>query len=306
MSAALSPIPVLRPGDTVAVVAPSGPVPQGRLKAGLDLLSTVFRLQVSSDIFREQEFLAGSDERRAEEFNTALADPQVRAVWAARGGYGASRILGDLDKSAMRRDPKVIVGFSDITALHCWAAQLGFQSMHAPVVTQLGELAASDCQWALDMLLGKLDGALLAEDLRGPSPRNSAESCPKVEGRLIGGNLSLLAHLCGTEVAPEYAGSLCIIEDIGEKNYAIDRYVTQLLAQKQGIGGASAVLLGDFTRCGPEGSSQKMLSTRFETLKIPWAAGLEVGHGTRNRAFPHGGMASLEHGTLRLLAPLVA
>lgn len=252
---------------------------------------------MSADIFRKQEFLAGSDERRAEEFNAALADPEVRAIWAARGGYGASRIVPDLDKAAMHRDPKVIIGFSDITALHLWAAKLGFQSMHAPVVTQLGELGAEDREWAMDMLLGKLASPVLADTL--------GDLSAEIQGPLLGGNLSLLAHLCGTELAPDYSQTLCILEDIGEKPYAIDRYVTQLLQQSNGLGTAAAVLLGDFTNCGEPGSVQRLLGERFHQLTIPSVHGLPIGHGTRNRAFPHGGMASLEKGTLRLLEGLV-
>ncbi|MCP4446533.1 MAG: LD-carboxypeptidase, partial [Myxococcales bacterium] len=193
MSELLAP-PALRDGDTIAVVAPAGPVPEERLGPGLRCLEKRYKLLVAPDVCRTDKFLAGSDERRAEEFNTALQNSDVRAIWAARGGYGCSRIVDNLDAAAFMADPVPIVGFSDVTALLCWAAQLGVRSIHGPVLTQLGELGDEDVSFVIEMLAGKGAGALLPCD-------GSTTPC---EGPLLGGNLALLAHLCGTRWAPNF------------------------------------------------------------------------------------------------------
>ncbi len=303
VSNGLAPVPKLRLGDTIAVVAPSGPVPCDRLQAGIARLERWFRVEVSEDICRSEKFLAGSDLRRAEEFNRALRNPDIRAIWAARGGYGASRIVNDLDGDAFACDPKPIVGFSDITVLLCWAASLGFRSLHAPVLTQLGEAAEADVQWAMEMLLGKSDGRCLAETIVG--------DCSDAEGPLIGGNLSILAHLCGTQLQAPLAGAICILEDVGERPYALDRYLTQLLLQtKQGLGAARAVLLGDFTRCTealePAACPVSGLLGRLQDKKISCGAGVPVGHGLQNRAFPFGGNAVLTGGVLEIVDSVVS
>ena len=112
----------LRPGDAVAVVAPSGPVDRERLARSLPVLESRYRVKIGGDVFERDGYLAGSDQRRVDELNGALRDPDVRAVVFARGGYGATRILADLDADALRDDPIPLVGFSDITAILGWAA----------------------------------------------------------------------------------------------------------------------------------------------------------------------------------------
>ncbi len=289
--------PALREGDTIAVVAPAGPVPMDRLAPGIEMLRTRFKVIVSEDIARRDGFLAGDDARRAEEFNAALRNPEVRAIWAARGGYGCSRIVSSLDEAAMGKDPKHIVGFSDLTVLLCWAASLGLQSIHGPVLTQLGELARDDREWVVDLLMGNKRDAMFAEGLATDL---------ELEAPVLGGNLSLLAHLCGTERAPNYSDAICLLEDVGERPYAIDRYLSQLLMQSaaSGLRAAHCVLLGDFARCVEESdASQEVMATitaRLRMAGLPSALGLPFGHGDRNRAFAFGGQATIEHGCLRL------
>lgn len=288
--------PAVADGETIAVVAPAGPVPLDRLRAGLTRLEERFTVRVADDIGRKQGFLAGSDERRAEEFNAALRDPQVRGIWVARGGYGCSRIVPLLDGAALKADPKPIVGFSDATVLLCWARGLGVGSIHGPVVTQLGELGVADAQWALDMI-SQTHSEVFASGL---------DTALTAEGPLVGGNLSLLAHLCGTSLSLDLSGALCVLEDIGERPYALDRYLGQLLDQSSpyGLGDAAAVLLGDFTD-GQEPEKQRdvisTLRARLALGGIQHISGLPSGHGIRNKSFPFGGLARLERGALCLL-----
>lgn len=301
----LGPTPALREGDAIAVVAPAGPVPMERLKPALTLLEKHFRVVVADDIDRRHLFLAGDDERRAEEFNQALRDPDIRCIWAARGGYGCSRMVSSLDAAAMKSDPVPIVGFSDITVLLSWAAGLGYRSIHGPVLTQFGELPSSDQDWLINMLRGEREELPFATGLEGGAFNES------LEGILVGGNLSLLAHLSGTPWALDYRDSLCILEDVGERPYAIDRYLRQLLLQEdaQGLRHATGILLGDFTGCGEPGDDtqdpKQVALGQLQEAQVPTRAGLPLGHGTRNRAFPFGARARLDGEALWLLESAV-
>lgn len=276
-----------------------------RLKPALATLREHFRVVVADDIGRSTGFLAGNDERRAEEFNEALRDPDIRCIWAARGGYGCSRMVSLLDGAAMKKDPVPIVGFSDVTVLLSWAAGLGFRSVHGPVLTQFGELEESDQQWLLNLLRGQREEGPFATGL------TSRADDSVQEGLLVGGNLSLLAHLSGSPWALDFRESLCIIEDVGERPYALDRYLQQLLLQESnsGMRAASAVLLGDFNSCEEPGDNAQdpiaVALARLRAAQMPCAAGLPVGHAKRNRAFPFGARARLDGDSLWLLESAV-
>src|SRR5688572_29485978 len=140
--------PRLRPGDTVAIPAPAGPVPAEGFEAGVRLLAQRYKVVYDEALFERTGFLAGSDDRRADELNRYLADPDVRGIICARGGYGVMRILDRLDAAALRRDPKPIVGFSDVTALLAWSvAEAQVLPIHGPMVVQLGKLPPADVEW---------------------------------------------------------------------------------------------------------------------------------------------------------------
>jgi muramoyltetrapeptide carboxypeptidase len=201
----------------------------------------------------------------------------------------------------MKKDPVPIVGFSDLTVLLSWAAGLGFRSVHGPVLTQFGELDASDQLWLLDLLRGQQAEGPFAAGLRGSSDGSVRE------GMLVGGNLSLLAHLSGTPWAVNFRDAICIIEDVGERPYSLDRYLQQLLLQdsETGLREASAVLLGDFSSCEEPQDDQQdpidVVLARLRAAGLASAAGLPLGHGKRNRAFPFGARARLDGDSLWLL-----
>src|SRR5687768_16255358 len=138
----------LRPGDTVAVPAPAGPVfPEG-FHAGIAILSQRYKVVYDEELFVRTGFLAGSDDRRADELNRYLADPDIRGIVCARGGYGVMRILDRLDADALRRDPKLIVGFSDMTALLSWSVMAAHvRPVHGPMIVQMGRLPPDDVAW---------------------------------------------------------------------------------------------------------------------------------------------------------------
>lgn len=298
--------PRLRPGDTIRVVAPSGPVPREAFETGAAVLGARYRLVHGDDIFARQGFLAGPDDRRLAELSAALADDQARAVVMARGGYGLMRILPFVDPGALAARPRLLVGFSDGTALLGLSARAGVAAVHGPVLTQLGNLSADD-QRALFRLMEEPSPGLLLDQLDELMPG-------RARGRLLGGNLEVFSRLVGTPYLPDLDGAILFFEDLGERPYRIDRLVTYL--DLAGLfGGAAGIVLGDFSSCRePEptraGSPtvEEVLVERFGRLAIPVALGGAFGHGTRNLALPYGAMCELDtqSGTLVALEGAVS
>jgi muramoyltetrapeptide carboxypeptidase len=281
--------PPLRPGDLVAIVAPSSPFDVDKYRAGEAFLATRYRLRVRDDLLSRSGYLAGDDARRKTELQDALEDREVRAIVAARGGYGATRIVGELDWRILAREPKWIVGFSDVTALHVEASLVGVASLHGAMVASLGareELRAP--------LLSVLGGAAPAawEDLEVVAGAPGAIA----RGTAFGGNLALLeaCAAAGRLVVPE--GAILFLEDCTERPYRIDRMLTALH-----LGGhlarAAAFVVGEFTDCnpGPDGvDAASVLRARLSSYGVPVVANAPFGHGVRNEPFVIGGAALVE------------
>ncbi|GGO76259.1 S66 peptidase family protein [Nonomuraea cavernae] len=266
----------MRQGDTVAIVSPSGPPDAVLLRRGIARLEE-FGLKVVTGEHvldrQELDFLAGPDAGRAADLQAAWCDPAVSAVFCSRGGYGAAKLLDLLDWDAMRAaGPKVLLGSSDITALHhAFAAELGVPTLHGPMPacsTIAGEQGPEPESW--EHLRAALFGT-------APPVRAAAVLAPgRAEGVLTGGNLSLLASLCGTRYQPSFAGRIVLLEDIGEEPYRIDRMLTQLL-QAGAFAGVRGVVLGSWVECR---DPFPVLRERLLPLGVPILAGLPVGHGS--------------------------
>lgn len=299
----------MRVNDTVAVCAPAGPVSEERLGAGLAVLARRYRVQVAPDIGTRTGYLAGDDERRTEALNRCLRDPDVRAVIIARGGYGTMRILADLDADALRRDPKPIVGFSDATALLCWAlTHAGVRGIHGPMAAQLGELPAEDADWLFRLLEETEPSPLPPMPLTAIGAPMNAGAAPVLEGPLLGGNLCLLAHLIGTPYQLDFTGAVLFFEDIGEQPYRLDRYLTHL-GLAGALDAALAAVVGDMTAChAPEDHPDAfaVVDERLRRLGIPGVCGAPLAHGTRHVALPFGARCVLDGTRLRLLEPAVS
>ncbi|TDD36758.1 LD-carboxypeptidase [Nonomuraea terrae] len=266
----------MQQGDTVAVVSPSGPADAAMLKRGVERLEGLgYKVVVGAHALDRQEFgyLAGDDSARAADLQAAWCDPSVSAVFCARGGYGAGRLLGLLDWDAMRAaGPKVLLGSSDITALHnAFAVELGVPTLHGPMVA-CDAVAAEDGPeprtWE------SLRAALSGEPVRVAGDRVLVPG--RAAGVLSGGNLSLLASMCGTRWQPSFAGKLAFLEDIGEEPYRIDRMLTQLL-HAGAFDGVRGIALGSWVQCG---DPYAVLADRLGPLGVPILAGLPVGHGS--------------------------
>jgi len=280
----------VQPGDAVAIVAPSGPFPADRYERGRAVLEAR-GLRVREYLPpRPQGYLAGSDEERLAGLHAAFADPEVRAVFAARGGYGAMRLLPRLDVAALARSRKALVGFSDVTALHLALQAAGAASVHGPVVTRLGEEPPD----ALDRLFSLLAGT-------APPPLPGRTLVPGVaEGPLIGGNLSVLSRLVGTRWLPALDGAILLLEDVGERPYRLDRMWTHLRLAGL-LDRVAGVVLGDFTGCDDPGAgveARQLMASFVAELGRPAIDGFPIGHGDVHLAVPLGVRARIEDGAL--------
>ncbi|WP_063784999.1 LD-carboxypeptidase [Streptomyces sp. TP-A0356] len=300
--------PRLVPGDRVAVVASSGPVREERLAAGLDILRAWDLDPVVAphvlDRHPDFPYLAGTDADRAADLQSAWCDPDVAAVLCARGGYGAQRMVDLLDWAALRAaGPKVLVGFSDVTALHeAFAARLGLATLHGPMVSAVDFLKSARAQEHLRATLFE------PESVRTIRSGGAALVPGRARGVTLGGCLSMLASELGTPHARSGArGGLLLIEDIGEEPYRIDRILTQLL-RSGWLDGVAGIALGSWEGCGPYEELRPVLVDRLGGLGVPVVEEFGFGHGQGALTVPFGVAAELDSaaGTLTLEVPALA
>ncbi|MER7407247.1 LD-carboxypeptidase [Streptomyces sp. NPDC000070] len=307
----LSRPPRLVPGARVAVVAPSGPVPEERLQAGLDVLrgwdlDPVVAPHVLGR-HREFDYLAGTDAQRAADLQNAWCDPAVAAVLCARGGYGAQRMADLLDWNAMRAaGPKVFAGFSDITVLHqAFATRLGLVTLYGPAAAGVDFLKNARAQ---EHLRATLFDPESVRTVTAVPPGGAALVPGRARGVTLGGCLSLLASDLGTPHALAGArGGLLLIEDVGERPYRVDRYLTQLL-RTGWLDGVAGIVLGSWAACGPYEELRAVLADRLGGLGVPVVEEFGFGHGQGALTMPLGVPAELDAstGTLTFGAPALS
>jgi muramoyltetrapeptide carboxypeptidase len=289
-----------------AVVAPSGPVDRRLLDRGVEALESLgLRVRVSPHVLDRDGFLAGVDADRARDLHEAWCDRDVAAVVCARGGYGAQRVLPLLDWAAMASaDPKVLLGASDITALHdAFAVRLGVATLFGPMPAgvPLGGERRDEPTYA-----GLAATLFEPERVQALAPAGLRTVVPgRARGRVVGGTLTLLAASCGTPYARPAAGAIVVLEDVGEPPYRLDRCLTQLL-QAGWFDGVRGVVLGTWEGCGPDGEAT--VARRLGELGVPVAAGLGFGHGASQLTVPLGVEAALDAdaGSLRYAQPALA
>jgi muramoyltetrapeptide carboxypeptidase len=295
----------------VAVVAPSGPVPEERLQAGLDVLrgwdlDPVVAPHVLGR-HREFDYLAGTDAQRAADLQNAWCDPAVAAVLCARGGYGAQRMADLLDWEAMRAaGPKVFAGFSDITVLHqAFATRLGLATLYGPAAAGVDFIKNARAQEHLRATLFEPESV---RTVTAVSPGGTALVPGRARGVTFGGCLSLLASDLGTPHALAGArGGLLLIEDVGESPYRVDRYLTQLL-RTGWLDGVAGIVLGSWAACGPYEELRAVLADRLGGLGVPVVEEFGFGHCEGALTMPLGLSAELDAstGTLTFDAPALS
>lgn len=286
----------LAPGSVVAVVTPAGPVYPDRLAAGIELLRS-WGLEVrppAAGTPADVPWLAASDEARAAEVQDAWLDPDVAAVWCARGGFGSQRILDLLDWRRMTTvRPRWLVGYSDVTALHqAFATHLGVATVHGPGVASLPDATPETVASVRALLLDGEAAAVSGTPVVGGA----------AQGSLVGGNVAMLASMLATPGSRPAAGGIAVLEDVGEAPYRLDRLLTQLVRagwfdDVQGIAG------GDFTDCGDPDAVRDLLRRRLGPLGVPIVLDLPIGHGATNLSLPLGRSAVLD-GDAGTLTPI--
>jgi muramoyltetrapeptide carboxypeptidase len=311
--------PRLRAGDTVGLIEPAGFTDDA---FDLDLINETIvamglKPKAAPHLAGRYGYLAGTDADRAADVNAMFADPAVRAVFAVRGGWGCARILPRLDFATIRKNPKLLVGFSDITALHlAFAAKAGFTTIHGPnAASSWGQFSWDAFRAvAFDAGTPTLANPVGHEDRLAQRAGRIRTFRPGVaRGRLLGGNLTVLSALMGTAYLPDFTGALLFIEDIGEQPYRIDRMLTQL--SLAGIlGKIKGLIFGQCTDCGPGGPSyggftlSQVLQQHLEPLGIPAFQGGQFGHVANQYSLPLGVEAEMDAsaGTIKLLEAAVS
>ncbi len=287
-------------GDaTVAVVAPAFAVEPGRLERGESQLAACgVRVVRREDLFDRCDYFAGDDARRRHELMDSISDPAVDGILCARGGYGCSRILPDLDAAEVRAAAKPLAGYSDITALLLWQwEQAGLVGFHGPMLDREGGLSDEELTALVRMLRGQDEEIVFHGE--GAIPGAAG-------GFLIGGSLTLLAGSLGTPWEPDLTGAILLFEEVGEKPYAIDRMLAQLraagkLAGLVGVGVGHLVECTDPKRDRP--TAREVIEAAIAPLEIPLVFGLPFGHASPNLPWPIGVSARIDgtRGELHIL-----
>jgi muramoyltetrapeptide carboxypeptidase len=280
--------PRLKPGDTIGFVAPASPFdPKIFLQGVRTLESMGFHTLVNDEIFEKTGYVAGNDVHRARLVNRLFKDTAINAIFCARGGFGSLRILPLLDYDLIRKNPKIFIGFSDITALlTAITTRSGLISFHGPVVTTLAGAAEMTCS----ALLGAVSSDM---PLEIQPASGVVVQAGRAQGPLIGGNLTTLCHLLATPFETKFKNCILLIEDRGEALYRIDRMLFQMKLAGC-FDGIAGLVLGSFEGCGSLDGIYKIFQEHFQDLPVPILAGFDTGHGKRNLTIPLGIDATLD------------
>ena len=290
----------LKSGDTVAVVASAAAIERAHLERGVNVLASMgFRVKVSERVLARAGILAGDDRDRASELQGYFADPEVKAIFSARGGYGCGRLLPILDFKAMAATPKIFVGFSDATfLLNALVDFSGMVSFHGPMVAM--DFAKGLSPRSFEHLQGLLNGKIDSFELDARETLHPGSA----QGEVIGGCLSVVVAMIGTPYEPRFDGRILFLEDTGEKAYRIDRMLVQL-RQSGALGRVAGIVFGAIRAI--DGNEQEtQLIARFAAeqtagLGCPVLYGIEAGHGTENFTIPFGVVARIDSAARRII-----
>ncbi|HEY3114874.1 MAG TPA: LD-carboxypeptidase [Gemmatimonadaceae bacterium] len=288
----------LESGARVALIAPAGPLQKAEdlPRAQENVRTLGWKAVVAPHATQRVGYLAGNDRDRLNDINRALRDPEIDALWCLRGGYGIIRILSGIDYDAISTTPKAIIGYSDITALHAAVQRkCGVITYHGPTAREpLSDFSRDSFQRAV----------VTQTDSCGTAP-NAREINPgAAEGTVVGGNLAVLASLCGTAFMPDLTDGILILEDINEPVYRVDRMLQQLKLSGA-LNGCKGIAFGQCVKCSDDGGGvgrafDDVLGEIAKELRVPCLAGIPVGHIDQQWTIPLGAMAALDTGTRTL------
>lgn len=297
----MRPYPPIPSGARVALVAPAGPLtmPADLERAIENARAIGWEPVVGPHAKARETYFAGADGERLADLNEALRDDSIGAVWCLRGGYGAMRLLEGVDYDALRRNPKAVIGYSDITALHCAiAARAGLSSIHGP--TARGKLTAFSQRSLRSAASGNGDPC-------GDAPKARTLVPGRARGTLVGGNLALLAALHGTPFQPIYDGAILVLEDVNEAPYRVERMLLTLRLSGD-LQRCAGIAFGAFTKSGETDdktlggtrSIEDVLQEAASAAGVPAIAGIPMGHIDNQWSLPLGWEAELDAGEKRL------
>ena len=275
--------PTLQKGDTIAIVAPAG-ILKNR-KTVIDIAKKQaekwgLKVVYGKNMFNQNNHFAGTDDERCQDFQDALDNPNIKAIWAARGGYGSVRILDKLDFSNFTKNPKWIIGYSDITAFHNHIHNLGVETVHGIMGTSF-----QDKSEVIAESIESLRKVLFGEDLSYTIPSSKKNRKGTVTGELVGGNIAILASMLGSKSQISTDGKILFIEEIGEYKYSIDRML-QSLKRANYFTKVKGIIVGDMTKVKknstPWGSSIEQLILDVVPKDIPVMFGFLAGHEPKN------------------------
>jgi muramoyltetrapeptide carboxypeptidase len=296
----------LQPGDCIGLIAPASPVKREALIEGAAALEALgFRVHYTPRIFDTERYLAGSDVARAEELHAMFADPEIKAIFCARGGYGSQRLIPHLDPELIMANPKLFLGYSDVTSLLIYFYQrCGLVTLHGPAVA--GDITRTLAPEVAFQLMGLVTGNLT--DMQLPPGDLTVVRPGEAAGRLIGGCLSLFVCAIGTPFQPETRDTILFLEDRGERYYAIDRMLTylKLAGVLQGVRG---VVFGEIEpvaadRDRPYGVVE-VIADVLGDLDVPVLYGLQAGHCPQSLTLPFGTQVAIrDHHLVLCEAPV--
>ena len=295
-----TPVPALPSQGLIGVIAPAGPAALDTDKAIAWMLSRGYSLRVFPGVYKNDGYLAGSDDVRLDDLHAAFADSEVDAIICLRGGYGTPRLLDQIDFELLRDNAKPFIGYSDITALHLAISQYaGFVTFHGPMLNAdlLGDKQKPTESSFFNMLRGQVKaGSVLAHPVAYPLTTIEPGIA---HGRLLGGNLSMIAATMGTPYEIDAEGVILFIEDINEPLYRIDRLLTHLRLAGT-LHKLRGVLVGDVAGVD-DGELGRLLKQIFQPLRIPVLAGWRSGHCDPNLTLPMGALVRLDAGNKELV-----
>lgn len=299
----------LKFGNTIGLISPASPEEPEKIKKSIAFLKEQgFKVKEGKHLYDKWGYLAGTDEDRAQDLMDMFLDDNVDMILCVRGGYGSMRILPLLDYEAIKKNPKIFIGFSDITTL------LNKLAQHCGIITFHGPMGTSNLEDSetLKSFLSTLMNGYRPYKLK--NPENISLNCNTrgiAEGKIVGGNLSLIASTLGTPYEIDTKGNILFIEDIGEQPYAIDRYLTQLsLAGK--LQECSGFIIGQFTKCSLPNYDRSLtlndiIKDRIISLKKPTLSNFMSGHDYPKITIPIGAKARIHcyRGEIDILEPVV-
>ena len=282
--------PFLKTGDTVAIVAPSGILRNrtSEVEQAKNLLkSWGLHVVVGENVFNLNYHFAGTDEERRKDLQKAMDDPKISAIWCARGGYGTVRILDKLDYTKFKKNPKWLIGYSDITALHSQVHNEGFESLHAMMCTSL-----QDNNETIKETISTFKDALFGTSLNYLLEGSKYNKTGMTSGQLVGGNLTILHTMLGSKTSIDTSGKILFIEEIGEYEYHIDRML-QSLKRAGYFDNCKGVLVGNITKVRKNTTPwgvpvEQLILDALAEYNFPVAFNMPAGHEKDNRALIFG------------------